>query len=83
VLSTNNEKTFRDRGSELNMQKALIVLGLIILIIGIVWPLFKELPIGKLPGDIIFKKGNFNFYFPLITCLIFSLVITIIINLFK
>jgi len=41
------------------------------------------LPIGKLPGDIIFKKGNFNFYFPLITCLIFSLVITIIINLFK
>ena len=65
------------------MQKILIYIGLIILAIGLVWPFLKEMPIGRLPGDIAYKKGNFNFYFPIVTCLIVSIIITIIFRFFK
>ena len=65
------------------MQKILIYIGLIILVIGLVWPFLKEMPIGRLPGDIVYKKGNFNFYFPIVTCLIVSVIITIIFRFFK
>ena len=49
------------------MQKILIYVGLIILAIGLLWPLLKELPIGRIPGDIILKKDKFTFYFPINT----------------
>ena len=65
------------------MQKILIYIGLIILVIGLVWPFLKEMPIGRLSGDIVYKKGNFNFYFPIVTCLIVSIIITIIFRFFK
>ena len=42
------------------MQKILIYIGLIILVIGLLWPFLKEMPIGRLLGDIAYKKGNFN-----------------------
>ena len=65
------------------MQKILIYVGLIILTIGLLWPLLKELPIGRMPGDIILKKDKFTFYFPIITCLVVSLIISIISRFFK
>ena len=65
------------------MQKILIYVGLIILTIGLLWPLLKELPIGRMPGDIILKKDKFTFYFPIITCLVASLIISIIFKFFK
>ena len=65
------------------MQKILIYVGLIILTIGLLWPLLKELPIGRMPGDIILKKDKFTFYFPIITCLVVSLIISIIFKFFK
>ena len=65
------------------MQKILIYVGLIILAIGLLWPLLKELPIGRMPGDIILKKDKFTFYFPIITCLVVSLIISIIFKFFK
>ena len=65
------------------MQKILIYIGLIILVIGLLWPLLKELPIGRMPGDIVLKKDKFTFYFPIITCLVVSLIITIIFRFFK
>ena len=78
-----NEKTFRDRGSGFVVQKILIYIGLIIIVIGILWPFLKEIPIGRLPGDIVYRKGNFNFYFPIVTCLVVSLIVTIIFKFFK
>lgn len=48
-----------------NMQRILIILGVIILIVGILWPWIIKLPIGKLPGDIIIDKPNFKVYIPL------------------
>ena len=65
------------------MQKILIYVGLIILTIGLLWPLLKELPVGRMPGDIILKKDKFTFYFPIITCLVVSLIISIIFKFFK
>ena len=65
------------------MQKILIYIGLIILVIGLLWPFLKELPIGRMPGDIVLKKDKFTFYFPIITCLVVSLIISIIFRFFK
>ena len=65
------------------MQKILIYVGLIILAIGLLWPLLKELPVGRMPGNIILKKDKFTFYFPIITCLVVSLIISIIFKFFK
>jgi formate hydrogenlyase subunit 3/multisubunit Na+/H+ antiporter MnhD subunit len=65
------------------MQKILIYIGLIILVIGLLWPFLKELPIGHMPGDIVLKKDKFTFYFPIITCLVVSLIISIIFRFFK
>ena len=65
------------------MQKLLIILGIVILVIGLLYPYIKKLGLGELPGDIMFKSGNSTFFFPIVTCIIISVVLTIIFNLFK
>lgn len=56
--------------------KLLMVLGGILLLIG----LFMQM-IGKLPGDIVIKKGNVTFFFPIVTCIVISLLLTVIFSL--
>ena len=68
---------------QINMQKILIIIGIILLIVGLLYPYIKKLGLGQLPGDIIFKTGNSTFFFPVMTCLIISIILTIIFNLFK
>ncbi len=58
--------------------KILIVAGIMLIVIGIFFLSSKFLPIGKLPGDITVKNGNFTFYFPIVTCLVISIIMTII-----
>ena len=65
------------------MQKILIIVGIIILVVGLLYPYIKKLGLGQLPGDIVYKSGNSTFFFPIITCIIISVVLTIIFNLFK
>ena len=65
------------------MQKLLIILGIVILVIGLLYPYIKKLGLGQLPGDIMLKSGNSTFFFPIVTCIIISVVLTIILNLFK
>ena len=65
------------------MQKLLIILGIVILVIGLLYPYIKKLGLGQFPGDIMFKSGNSTFFFPIVTCIIISVVLTIIFNLFK
>ena len=65
------------------MQKLLIILGIVILVIGLLYPYIKKLGLGQLPGDLMFKSGNSTFFFPIVTCIIINVVITIIFNLFK
>jgi len=68
---------------QINMQKILIIIGIILLIVGLLYPYIKKLGLGQLPGDILFKTGNSTFFFPVMTCLIISIILTIIFNLFK
>lgn len=64
--------------------KSLIILGLIIAAAGILVTMAGKLPwLGRLPGDIFVKKGNFTFYFPLATSIVLSLLITFILWLFR
>ena len=65
------------------MQKILIIVGIIILALGLLYPYLKKIGLGQLPGDIIYKSDNSTFFFPIVTCIIISVVLTIIFNLFK
>lgn len=68
------------------MAKTLIVIGILFIAAGIVWLVMEHIGIsrflGNLPGDFSFTKGNVSFHFPLMTCLIISVVLTFILNLF-
>jgi hypothetical protein len=68
---------------EKDMQRVLIIIGIIILLAGILWPWLIKLPIGKLPGDIIIDKPNFKVYIPITTMIIISLLLTLIFWLFR
>jgi hypothetical protein len=64
--------------------KGLIVLGLLIAAFGAAIWLFSGVPlIGKLPGDIYVRRGNFTFYFPLATCILISIVISLLFALMR
>ena len=65
------------------MQKMLIILGIIILAVGILYPYIKKISLGQLPGDLVFKSENLTLFFPIVTCIIISVVLTILFNLFK
>ena len=63
--------------------RALLVLGAVLLVVGLLLTLGSRIPgVGRLPGDIVYRKGNFTFYFPLVTSVLLSLVLTAILNLF-
>ncbi len=64
--------------------KPLIVIGLVIAALGVVITLAGKLPwLGRLPGDITIKRENFTFYFPLATSILLSLLLTLILWLFR
>ncbi|MBW4828575.1 MAG: DUF2905 domain-containing protein [Clostridiaceae bacterium] len=65
------------------MGKFLIAIGVVLLILGAAILLGGKIGLGKLPGDIFVKKGNFTFFFPIVSSLIISLILTLILNLFK
>ena len=60
------------------MARFLIVLGLAILLIGLLWPYLSKLGLGRLPGDIVVERENVTLYIPLATCLLLSLVLSLI-----
>ena len=65
------------------MQKMLIILGIIILAVGILYPYIKKISLGQLPGDLVFKSENSTLFFPIVSCIVISVVLTILFNLFK
>lgn len=63
--------------------RLLIFLGIIIIFVGALFSLLGKVPfLGKLPGDISIQKKNFTFYFPLVTCILLSLVLSLLLHLF-
>jgi len=63
------------------MGKLLVLIGLAIAGLGLL--VMLGLPLGRLPGDIAVRRGNFSFYFPLATSIILSILLTLIFNLFR
>lgn len=62
--------------------KVLLIVGGSIVILGLILMFGQNIPfLGKLPGDIIIKRDGFSFYFPIVTFLIVSILLTIIVNL--
>jgi hypothetical protein len=60
------------------MARFLIVLGLAILVIGLLWPYLSQIGLGRLPGDIVIERENITFYFPLMTCLLLSVLLSLV-----
>lgn len=61
-----------------NIQKYLIVIGLIIVLIGLFFPYISKIPLFRLPGDIVIEKPNFKFYFPIVSMIIISVILSIV-----
>lgn len=60
------------------MQKLLITLGVVLVAAGLLWPYLSRLGLGRLPGDIVLQGEHGGFYFPIVTCILVSLVLTLI-----
>jgi hypothetical protein len=65
------------------MQRTLIVLGLALAAIGLAWPWLRRLPFGRLPGDIHVVREGFSFHFPIVTCIVMSIVVTVLLWIFR
>ena len=60
------------------MRPWLITIGVVFIAVGLLWPWLTRLGLGRLPGDIAVERGNFSFYFPIVTCVIVSVVLSLI-----
>jgi len=63
--------------------RLLIILGLLIAVVGVVLATGNRLGLGRLPGDIVWRRGNFGCYFPLMTSIILSVLLTFVLWLFR
>ena len=62
------------------------MIGIVLVVLGLILEyssLLSFLRLGRLPGDINFRRGNFSFYFPLGTCIVLSVLLTLIFHLFR
>lgn len=65
------------------MQRTLIIIGVLLLIAGLIWPWLSKLPLGRLPGDIIIDRPDFKLYLPIMTMIVVSAVISLLLWLFR
>jgi hypothetical protein len=65
------------------VQKTLLIIGAVIILIGLLWPWLGKLPFGRLPGDIVVDRPEYRFYFPVTTMILVSVVISIVLWLFR
>ncbi len=63
------------------MGKGLVLIGVAIALVGLA--VMAGLPLGRLPGDMVVRRGSFNFYFPLTTSVLLSVVLTLLLALFR
>jgi hypothetical protein len=60
------------------MARILIVLGLVLLFAGLLWPYLSQIGLGRLPGDVVIERRNMTLYFPLMTCLLLSVLLSLV-----
>ena len=60
------------------MSRWLVGIGVVFVVVRLLWPSFDRLELGRLPGDIVIERGEFRFYFPIMTCLVVSGIVSLI-----
>ena len=65
------------------MSRALIIFGIVLIAIGLLWPVISKLGLGRLPGDIVLERENFRLYVPIATSLVVSVVLSLLLWLFN
>jgi hypothetical protein len=86
------EKTFEEDSSDIltempapdqaSVRTILIALGILLLAAGLLWPVVSRY-FGRLPGDLVVRRPGFTFAFPLVTCLVLSLLLSLLLWLFR
>ena len=66
-----------------SLGKIFITMGIVLLLVGGILIIGERFGLGKLPGDIFIQKGNFTFFFPIVSSLVISLLVTLLLNIFK
>lgn len=67
-----------------SMGKMLVLVGIFMVVVGLFLWLGDKIPgVGRLPGDILIKKEKFTFYFPVVTCILISLILTLLFSIFR
>ena len=65
------------------MGRVLVILGIVLVVIGLLWPWLAKLGLGRLPGDIVVERENLRFYFPLTTSILVSLALSLLWYFFR
>jgi uncharacterized protein HemY len=65
------------------MQRLLITAGIVLLIAGLLWPWLSRLPFGRLPGDIHIVRAGFSFHFPIVSCIVVSILLSLLLWLLR
>jgi len=60
------------------MSRWIVTIGLVLVVVGLLWPWLRDLGLGRLPGDIMIESGNVHIYFPIVTCIVVSVVLSLI-----
>jgi hypothetical protein len=67
-----------------DLGRVLVILGVVLLVLGLVLMAAGRLPlVGRLPGDVVYRRGNCTFYFPIVTSILLSLLLTVLFALFR
>jgi DUF2905 family protein len=66
-----------------HMRRTLIAIGVLLVLAGFAWPWLRQLPLGRLPGDIVIDRGDFKLYFPIVTMLFVSIVLSLLLWLLR
>ena len=65
------------------MSRFLVYLGLLLVAVGLVWPIIEKIGLGKLPGDFVIGRGGFRLYIPLATSLVLSVILSLLLWIFR
>lgn len=67
----------------MDVRRILIVAGAVLIAVGIAWPWLRALNLGRLPGDIVIDRPGVHIYFPIVTCVLISVVLTLLFWIFR
>jgi len=70
-------------GKDIKVQRTLIVIGILVLAAGLLWPWIGKIPLGRLPGDIIISRPNVKIYIPIATMIVVSIAVSLILWLIR